>query len=200
MSNYFGNYSLCIALILSIYLIFKSYFDANSENKNLDNNYILITSIQTLMILISFVSLVTAFIISDFSNVTVFNNSHTLKPLFYKIAGTWGNHEGSLLLWLLVLSIFLFIFLLNSRSQDTKYKLLTILFQQIIISGFLVFILLTSNPFKTLYPIPSEGLGLNPILQSFRYMGKSRRKFITVAISSFNFSIYFFNKFKITRY
>ena len=68
-------------------------------------------------------------------------------------------------MWLLVLSIFLFIFLLNSRSQDTKYKLLTILFQQIIISGFLVFILLTSNPFKTLYPIPSEGLGLNPILQ-----------------------------------
>ena len=165
MSNYFGNYSLCIALILSIYLIFKSYFDANSENKNLDKNYILITSIQTLMILISFVSLVTAFIISDFSNVTVFNNSHTLKPLFYKIAGTWGNHEGSLLLWLLVLSIFLFIFLLNSSSQDTKYKLLTILFQQIIILGFLVFILLTSNPFEILYPVPLEGQGLNPILQ-----------------------------------
>ena len=165
MSNYFGNYSLCIALILSIYLIFKSYFDANSENKNLDKNYILITSIQTLMILISFVSLVTAFIISDFSNVTVFNNSHTLKPLFYKIAGTWGNHEGSLLLWLLVLSIFLFIFLFNSSSQDTKYKLLTILFQQIIILGFLVFILLTSNPFEILYPAPLEGQGLNPILQ-----------------------------------
>ena len=165
MSNYFGNYSLCIALILSIYLIFKSYFDANSENKNLDKNYILITSIQTLMILISFVSLVTAFIISDFSNVTVFNNSHTLKPLFYKIAGTWGNHEGSLLLWLSVLSIFLFIFLLNSSSQDTKYKLLTILFQQIIILGFLVFILLTSNPFEILYPVPLEGQGLNPILQ-----------------------------------
>ena len=51
------------------------------------------------------------FVISDFSNETVFNNSHTLKPLFYKVSGTWGNHEGSLLLWLLVLSIFLFIFL-----------------------------------------------------------------------------------------
>ena len=165
MSNYLGNYSLYIALIASVYLIFKSYLDANSENKYLDKNFILITSIQTIMITVSFFSLVAAFVISDFSNETVFNNSHTLKPLFYKVSGTWGNHEGSLLLWLLVLSIFLFIFLLNSRSQDTKYKLLTILFQQIIISGFLVFILLTSNPFKTLYPIPSEGLGLNPILQ-----------------------------------
>ncbi len=165
MSNYLGNYSLYIALIASVYLIFKSYLDANSENKYLDKNFILITSIQTIMIMVSFFSLVAAFVISDFSNETVFNNSHTLKPLFYKVSGTWGNHEGSLLLWLLVLSIFLFIFLLNSRSQDTKYKLLTILFQQIIISGFLVFILLTSNPFKMLYPIPSEGLGLNPILQ-----------------------------------
>ena len=97
MSNYLGNYSLYIALIASVYLIFKSYLDANSENKYLDKNFILITSIQTIMITVSFFSLVAAFVISDFSNETVFNNSHTLKPLFYKVSGTWGNHEGSLL-------------------------------------------------------------------------------------------------------
>ena len=165
MSNYFGNYSLYIALIASIYLIIKSYIDTNINIKNLNKNLVLITSVQTVMIIISFISLVVAFIISDFSNETVFNNSHTLKPLFYKISGSWGNHEGSLLLWLLVLSVFLYIFLLKSSSQNIKYRLLTLLFQQIIISGFLIFILLTSNPFNTVFPIPSEGLGLNPILQ-----------------------------------
>ena len=165
MSNYFGNYSLYIALIASIYLIIKSYIDTNINIKNLNKNLVLITSVQTVMIIISFISLVIAFIISDFSNETVFNNSHTLKPLFYKISGSWGNHEGSLLLWLLVLSVFLYIFLLKSSSQNIKYRLLTLLFQQIIISGFLIFILLTSNPFNTVFPIPSEGLGLNPILQ-----------------------------------
>ena len=165
MSNYFGNYSLYIALIASIYLIIKSYIDTKINIKNLNKNLVLITSVQTVMIIISFISLVVAFIISDFSNETVFNNSHTLKPLFYKISGSWGNHEGSLLLWLLVLSVFLYIFLLKSSSQNIKYRLLTLLFQQIIISGFLIFILLTSNPFNTVFPIPSEGLGLNPILQ-----------------------------------
>ena len=165
MSNYFGNYSLYFALIASFYLIIKSYLVSNKALKYLDKNFILITSIQTLMITISFISLVFAFIYSDFSNETVFNNSHTLKPMFYKISGSWGNHEGSLLLWLLVLSVFLFIFLLKSRSQNIKYRVLTLLFQQIIIAGFLIFILLTSNPFNMIFPIPSEGLGLNPILQ-----------------------------------
>ena len=165
MTNYFGNYSLYFALIASFYLIIKSYLASNKALKYLDKNFILITSIQTLMITISFISLVFAFIYSDFSNETVFNNSHTLKPMFYKISGSWGNHEGSLLLWLLVLSVFLFIFLLKSGSQNIKYRVLTLLFQQIIIAGFLIFILLTSNPFNMIFPIPSEGLGLNPILQ-----------------------------------
>jgi cytochrome c-type biogenesis protein CcmF len=110
-------------------------------------------------------SLVLSFIFSDFSNETVFNNSHTTKPLFYKIAGTWGNHEGSLLLWLFVLTLFIFIFLLRSKSQPTKYKILTLVFQQIIIIGFFIFLIKTSNPFNFLFPTPEEGLGLNPILQ-----------------------------------
>jgi cytochrome c-type biogenesis protein CcmF len=117
------------------------------------------------MVLISFISLVFAFIVSDFSNKTVYNNSHTIKPLFYKISGTWGNHEGSLLLWLLVLTFFLFIFLINSKNLPKKYRLLTLTFQEVIIFGFLLFILFTSNPFINLFPIPKEGTGLNPILQ-----------------------------------
>jgi cytochrome c-type biogenesis protein CcmF len=116
-------------------------------------------------VVISFLCLIISFVLSDFSNETVFNNSHSTKPLFYKIAGTWGNHEGSLLLWLFVLTFFIFIFILKTQNQPIKYKLLTLIFQQIIIIGFFFFLLKTSNPFNHLYPTPSEGLGLNPILQ-----------------------------------
>ena len=165
MINQFGNYSLYIALLASVYIIYKSLFSLKFVKKSINNKIFSALTIQSLMILISFFSLIYAFIISDFSNETVFNNSHTAKPLLYKISGTWGNHEGSLLLWLLVLVIFLFIFLIKSADQLNKYRLLTILFQEIIIFGFLLFILFTSNPFEYLFPIPNEGLGLNPILQ-----------------------------------
>ena len=165
MSNQIGNYSLFIALFASIFLIFQSSNSIRSKSKNLDSKIFSALSVQSLMVLISFFSLIYTFIISDFSNETVYNNSHTTKPLFYKISGSWGNHEGSLLLWLLVLTIFLFIFLISSKKLLNKYRLLTILFQELIIIGFLLFILFTSNPFLNLFPIPKEGTGLNPILQ-----------------------------------
>ena len=165
MANQIGNYSLFIALIASIFLIFQSYRLTRNSSKNLDSKIFSVLSVQSLMILIGFISLVFAFIVSDFSNKTVYNNSHTTKPLFYKISGTWGNHEGSLLLWLLVLTFFLFIFLINSKNLPKKYRLLTLTFQEVIIFGFLLFILFTSNPFINLFPIPKEGTGLNPILQ-----------------------------------
>jgi len=165
MANQIGNYSLYIALVASIYLIFQSYKLSKRSSKNLDSKIFSVLSIQSAMVLISFFSLIYVFIISDFSNETVYNNSHTTKPLFYKISGTWGNHEGSLLLWLLVLTIFLFIFLIKSKKQSNNYILLTVLFQEVIIFGFLLFILFTSNPFANLFPIPKEGTGLNPILQ-----------------------------------
>ena len=165
MSSQIGIYSLYIALIISVFLIFQFTFLNKGTTKNLDSRIFSLISVQFLMVIISFFSLIYAFIISDFSNETVYNNSHTTKPLFYKISGTWGNHEGSLLLWLLVLIIFLFIFFIHSKKLSNKYRLLTVLFQEIIILGFLLFILFTSNPFSNLFPIPKEGNGLNPILQ-----------------------------------
>ena len=128
-------------------------------------NILSFTFLQFFLVVISFLCLIISFVFSDFSNETVFNNSHSTKPLFYKIAGTWGNHEGSLLLWLFVLTFFIFIFILKTKNQPIKYKLLTLIFQQIIIIGFFFFLIKTSNPFNHLYPTPSEGLGLNPILQ-----------------------------------
>ena len=161
--NHIGYYSLVMGLIASVLIFFlslKSY-----KLKTIDQRIFLISSLQLFFVLISFTSLIICFITSDFSNETVFNNSHTNKPIFYKISGTWGNHEGSLLLWLLVLTLFLFLFLINSKNELKRYRILTVTFQQVIIIGFFIFVLATSNPFNFLFPIPIEGLGLNPILQ-----------------------------------
>jgi len=159
-----GYYSLILGLCFSLILIFFSIRNFRNS-KILDTKILSFTFLQFFFVIISFLCLVLSFVFSDFSNETVFNNSHTTKPLFYKIAGTWGNHEGSLLLWLFVLTLFILIFFLRSKDQPIKYKILTLIFQQIIIIGFFVFLIMTSNPFNYLYPTPEEGLGLNPILQ-----------------------------------
>ena len=159
-----GYYSLILGLFIGLILVFFSI--KNFRNSiYLDTKILSFTFLQFILVVVSFLCLILSFVFSDFSNETVFNNSHTTKPLFYKISGTWGNHEGSLLLWLLVLTLFIFLFLIKTKDQPTKYKILTLVFQQVIIIGFFVFLIKTSNPFNYLYPIPEEGLGLNPILQ-----------------------------------
>ncbi|MDB9826903.1 heme lyase CcmF/NrfE family subunit [Candidatus Pelagibacter sp.] len=165
LANQIGYYSLILGLLLSVLLCGVSIKDFNNNNRQINQNILSLSFLQLVFVIVSFLSLIISFINSDFSNETVFNNSHTTKPLFYKISGTWGNHEGSLLLWLLVLTLFIFLFLIKSREQPKKYRILTLLFQQIIIIGFFLFVLMTSNPFNYLFPIPNEGLGLNPILQ-----------------------------------
>ncbi len=164
MLNLIGNYSLVLALTLSTIIIFLSFKTFKSQ-ENIKFNIFFIISSQFFLICISFLTLLVAFIYSDFSNLAVYFNSHSSKPLFYKISGTWGNHEGSLLLWLLVLSLFNLIFYFKSKKLLNSFRSLTIFFQQIIILGFLLFIFFTSNPFQLVIPTPIEGLGLNPILQ-----------------------------------
>ena len=159
-----GHYSLVLGLCVGLIIIFFSIKNFQIS-EYLDTKIISFTFLQFILVLLSFLCLILSFVFSDFSNETVFNNSHTTKPLFYKISGTWGNHEGSLLLWLLVLTLFIFLFLIKTKNQPTKYKILTLSFQQIIIIGFFVFLIQTSNPFNFIYPTPEEGLGLNPILQ-----------------------------------
>ena len=159
-----GYYALVFGLTVSSLIFFFSIKNFRN-NKILDNKIINFSFLQLFLVIVSFLGLILSFVYSDFSNETIYNNSHTTKPLFYKISGTWGNHEGSLLLWLLVLTLFIFVFLIKSKNLLKKYRILTVLFQQIIIIGFFVFLLSSSNPFNYLFPIPSEGLGLNPILQ-----------------------------------
>ncbi len=164
MASLIGSYSLIFGVCISFGIIFFSI--KNFRNSQIfDTKIINLVFLQFLFVIISFFGLIVSFVNSDFSNETVFNHSHTTKPLFYKISGTWGNHEGSLLLWLLVLTLFIFLFLLKSKDQSKQYRNLTLLFQQIIIIGFFFFLIKTSNPFNFLFPVPKEGLGLNPILQ-----------------------------------
>ena len=163
--NYIGNYSLIISVIISLTIFFLSISNLQKINIKKKINLNKLNFFQFFFVLVSFFSLVTLFVLSEFSNITVFNNSHTTKPLFYKISGTWGNHEGSLLLWLLILTLSLFIYFLSSKSRPIKERLLTLIFQEVIIIGFLIFLIKTSNPFNQVFPIPKEGLGLNPILQ-----------------------------------
>ena len=110
-------------------------------------------------------ALVTSFVTSDFSVALVAAHSHSTKPLIYKISGTWGNHEGSLLLWILILVLFGAILAIRGREMDFGLKVRTLAVQAMVTAGFLAFCLFTSNPFARLDEAPLDGRGLNPILQ-----------------------------------
>ena len=120
---------------------------------------------QLVLIGISFSALLHAFVVSDFTVANVVENSHSLKPMLFKIAGTWGSHEGSLLLWVLILAAFgAGVALFGSNIPDTL-KARTLSVQAWISTGFLSFLLLTSNPFERVIPPPLDGNDLNPLLQ-----------------------------------
>jgi len=114
---------------------------------------------------LSFLLLIYAHIISDFNLLNVYQNSHTTKPLFYKISGVWGNHEGSLLLWILVLTIFNYFIFKLYNNNNSIFVLKTLETQALVTVGFLLFTIFTSNPFEKMIPKQSDGLGFNPILQ-----------------------------------
>ena len=165
MLSSLGNLLISTSILLSFYLIYCSLKEINSKNIQVLPKLLKLSFLQLLFISLSFVTLLIGYIISDFSLINVYENSHTTKPLFYKISGVWGNHEGSLLLWISILIIFSFFFVYKNRYLEKKFLHLTLFFQNILISGFLIFLLTNSNPFGVIYPTPNEGLGLNPILQ-----------------------------------
>ena len=165
MLSNLGNLLLLLSVLFSILIIYNSYKCLNTPNNFIFKSIYQISILQSTSILVCFFTLIGAFLVSDFSLINVYQNSHSLKPIFYKISGTWGNHEGSLLLWVIILSIFSFLFLLFNKKHKKNYRLHTLIIQNLIILGFLFFLLFNSNPFSIIEPIPKEGLGLNPILQ-----------------------------------
>jgi cytochrome c-type biogenesis protein CcmF len=120
---------------------------------------------QFLLVGIAFAALVQAYVVSDFSVLNVAENSHSAKPLLYKVTGVWGNHEGSMLLWVLILALFGALVAAFGGNLPDRLKALVLSVQAWIAAAFLLFILFTSNPFLRLVPAPIEGNDLNPILQ-----------------------------------
>ena len=165
MLSNLGNILLFINIFLSVLIIYFALRNIKTSGNFISKTIYQTTLLQTTLIFGCFFTLVAAFITSDFSLINVYENSHTSKPLLYKISGSWGNHEGSLMLWVIILTIFSFFFLINNKTHPKNYRLFTLIFQNIIILGFLSFILFNSNPFTLISPAPKEGLGLNPILQ-----------------------------------
>ena len=123
-----------------------------------------------LLIFLSFVSLIYSFLVDDFSVAYIANNSNTLLPFYYKLAATWGAHEGSLLLWILCLCFWSTSYFFLNRKKDVEFVALTLSVLNQIIFAFIAFTLFTSNPFERLLPIaPFEGADLNPLLQDFAF-------------------------------
>ena len=160
-----GHFALILAFALSLC---TAVLPLVGLNRSLPS-FVALAAPATLVmagaILISFAALVTAFITSDFSVALVASHSHSSKPMIYKISGTWGNHEGSLLLWIVILAVFAGLLALGGRTMDAGLKVRTLAVQAMITAGFLAFCLFTSNPFARLSPPPLDGRGLNPILQ-----------------------------------
>ena len=159
-----------IFLIIS-FLLFVLQLVVSVEFQSLNLKYSFFDVVRRLsffsyiLIVFSFSILIINYIYSDFSVLNVYNNTHTNKPLIYKITGTWGNHEGSLLMWLSILSLYglTFLFFIKNLPKNFAFKIMITL--ALVNLGFIGFTIFTSNPFIRTFPVPSEGLGLNPVLQ-----------------------------------
>jgi cytochrome c-type biogenesis protein CcmF len=160
-----GHYALVLAFAVALVQSIVPVVGA----KTLDNGLMAVASpsalAQFLFVSIAAAGLVYAHVTSDFSVLNVVENSHSLKPLLYKITGVWGNHEGSMLLWVFILALFGALVALFGRNLPATLKSNVLAVQGWIASAFYLFILLTSNPFVRIDPAPMEGNDLNPVLQ-----------------------------------
>ncbi len=160
-----GHFALVLALALGIMQGSVPFYGALRNDSLLMATAVPTAVAQFVFIAISFAALTMCYVGSDFSVVNVFENSHSLKPLIYKISGVWGNHEGSMLLWVLILALFGALVALFGGNLPITLRANVLAVQSWIAVAFMVFILATSNPFMRLAPAPGEGRDLNPLLQ-----------------------------------
>jgi cytochrome c-type biogenesis protein CcmF len=164
MTGEIGQLSLALALALSLVMVIAGLAGAR-ENAALPREIASgAASGFFVFVALAFGTLTYASITSDFSILNVAQNSHTAKPLIYKITGVWGNHEGSMLLWMMVLAVYSAIMVFTKRGGP-RLTSAALGVQGLLAAAFLLFILFTSNPFLRLDPPPFEGAGLNPLLQ-----------------------------------
>jgi cytochrome c-type biogenesis protein CcmF len=160
-----GHYALVLALGLALIQSVVPLLGARWGDPALMNVARSTALAQLLFVAASFAALVTLHVTSDFSVVNVFENSHSLKPLIYKITGVWGNHEGSMLLWVLILALFGGLVAAFGNNLPLSLRAHVLSVQAWIAGAFYLFILITSNPFLRIPNPPIEGRDLNPVLQ-----------------------------------
>ncbi|MBZ9744780.1 heme lyase CcmF/NrfE family subunit [Mesorhizobium sp. CO1-1-7] len=160
-----GHFALVLAFALSLVQTIVPLFGARLNNQRLMavGGPVAVTGFA--LTALSFAALAGAYASSDFSLANVWENSHSLQPLIYKITGTWGNHEGSMLLWVLILTFFGALVAAFGSNLPATLRANVLAVQGAIGAAFFLFILVTSNPFIRLNPAPIEGRDLNPILQ-----------------------------------
>jgi cytochrome c-type biogenesis protein CcmF len=163
----FGHFALVLALALSLGQVLVSFSAARAGRAKLDVASGNTTLAVFVAVAIAFAALANAHLTSDFSVANVFENSHTKVPIVFKVSGVWGNHEGSMLLWALILTLFSAMVVVFGGNLPLKLKANVLGMQGMIASAFLLFILVTSNPFARLANAPIEGRDLNPVLQDF---------------------------------
>ena len=160
-----GHYALILALGVAIVQMVLPLIGARIRDQQLMAVAGPAAQLQFLLIAIAFIALMSAHITSDFSVENVWRNSAVAKPLLYKISGVWGNHEGSMVLWVLILALFGAAVATFGTNLPYQLKANVLAVQASIAAAFLLFIVTTSNPFVRLDPAPFDGQGLNPVLQ-----------------------------------
>ncbi len=160
-----GHFALVLAVVIAVMQTTVGLWGAQSGDVRLMRIATSAAIAQCALLVIAFLVLTYAYVVSDFSVANVAKNSHTAKPLIYRISGVWGNHEGSMLLWVLILGVCGATVAVFGQNLPLKLKSNALAVQASIMAAFGAFILFTSNPFARLNPVPLEGSGLNPLLQ-----------------------------------
>jgi len=160
-----GHFALILGLMVAFFQAFVPLVGAARGERAWMDFATPAAIVQALLASFSFAALTYAHVVSDFSVLNVVLNSHTDKPMLYKVAGVWGNHEGSMMLWVLILAIYGMAVATFGRNLPPSLKARVLGIQALIALGFYLFILLTSNPFERVFPAPLNGQDLNPLLQ-----------------------------------
>ncbi|MEG6510075.1 heme lyase CcmF/NrfE family subunit [Methyloligella sp. 2.7D] len=160
-----GHFALILALAVAVLQTVVPIFGARRGDARLMGFAVPAAQAQFLLLALAFMALMTAYVTSDFSVQNVYQNSSVAKPLLYKISAVWGNHEGSMVLWVLILALFGAAVATYGRNLPPTLQANVLGVQGAIGVAFLLFIVTTSNPFLRIDPAPFEGLGFNPVLQ-----------------------------------
>ena len=160
-----GHFALVLALLVALLQSVLPLWGAARREARLMAFASSAAWLQLFLVATAFAALTQAYLVSDFSVANVVANSHSAKPLLYKLAGVWGNHEGSLLLWVLILALFGAAVAAFGGGLPQSLKARVLAVQGMIALGFLAFLVLASNPFERVEPAPLDGRDLNPLLQ-----------------------------------